>query len=81
VIKQPGSKYWIAAFRDATGKQRRSTGEMLKSRALEVAKQFERVSKRQGQPAQVRNSFADFYREHSGSTFHLPMSGPIARTG
>jgi hypothetical protein len=36
VIKQPGSKYWIAAFRDATGKQRRrSTGEVLKSRALE----------------------------------------------
>jgi integrase len=67
VIKQPGSKYWIAAFRDATGKQhRRSTGEVLKSRALEVAKQFERVSKGKGNRHKVRNTFADFYREHFG---------------
>ena len=67
VIKQPGSKYWIAAFRDATGKQhRRSTGEVLKSRALEVAKQFERVSKGKGNRHRVRNTFADFYREHFG---------------
>ena len=38
VVKQPGSKFWIAAFRDATGKQhRRSTGEVVKTRALAPA--------------------------------------------
>ncbi len=67
VIKQPGSKFWIAAFRDATGKQhRRSTGETTKTRALEVAKQFERASKGKGNRTRVRNTFADFYREHFG---------------
>lgn len=73
VLKQPGSKFWIAAFRDATGKQhRRSTGEVLKSRALEVAKQFERVGRGKGNRHRVRNTFADFYREHFG--IDLPFS-------
>ena len=73
VVKQPGSKFWIAAFRDATGKQhRRSTGETVKSRALEVAKQFERASKGKGNRHRVRNTFADFYREHFG--IDLPFS-------
>jgi integrase len=67
VLRQPGTQYWIAAFRDATGKQhRRSTGETTKTRALEVAKQFERVSKGKGNRQRVRNTFADFYREHFG---------------
>jgi hypothetical protein len=67
VIRQPGSRYWIAAFRDATGKQhRRSTGETQKTRALEVAKQFERAGKGKGNPHRVRATFADFYREHFG---------------
>jgi hypothetical protein len=34
ILKQPGSRYWIAAFRDAKGKQiRRSTRETVKTRA------------------------------------------------
>ena len=73
VVKQPGSKFWIAAFRDATGKQhRRSTGETIKTRALEVAKQFERVARGKGNRHRVRNTFADFYREHFG--IDLPFS-------
>jgi integrase len=73
VVKQPGSKFWIAAFRDATGKQhRRSTGEVVKTRALEVAKQFERVARGKGNRHRVRNTFADFYREHFG--IDLPFS-------
>src|SRR5271166_6379388 len=32
----------------------------------EVAKQFERVSKGKGNRHRVRNTFADFYREHFG---------------
>jgi integrase len=73
VVKQAGSKFWIAAFRDATGKQhRRSTGEVVKTRALEVAKQFERVARGKGNRHRVRNTFADFYREHFG--IDLPFS-------
>jgi integrase len=73
VIRQPGTQYWIAAFRDATGKQhRRSTGETQKTRALEVAKQFERAGKGKGSPHRVKATFADFYREHYG--IELPFS-------
>jgi integrase len=73
VIRQPGTRYWIAAFRDATGKQhRRSTGETSKTRALEVARQFERVSKGKGNRHRIRNTFAEFYREHFG--MDLPFS-------
>ena len=67
IVRQPGTKFWIAAFRDGEGKQhRRSTGELLKSRALEVAKQYERVAKNKGNRHKVRNTFADFHREHYG---------------
>jgi integrase len=73
VLRQPGTQYWIAAFRDATGKQhRRSTGETTKTRALEVAKQFERAGKGKGNPHRVKATFADFYREHFG--IDLPFS-------
>jgi len=60
-------KYWIAAFRDLAGRQhRRSTGEVVKSRALVVAQQYERVARRKGNPQRVRATFVDFYREHYG---------------
>jgi integrase len=73
VLKQPGTRYWIAAFRDASGKQhRRSTRETNRRRALEVARQFEKASKGKGNPHQVKATFADFYREHFG--VELPFS-------
>jgi integrase len=73
VLRQPRTKYWIAAIRDATGKHhRRSTGETTKTRALEVAKQFERAGKGKGNPHRVKATFADFYREHFG--IELPFS-------
>ena len=76
IIRQPRSRYWIAAFRDANGKQhRRSTREAQKTRALEVAKQFERVAKGQGHPTRVRSVFAEFYREQYGSELPLATAG------
>ena len=67
VVRSHSSRYWIAAFRDASGKQhRRSTREADKKRALAVAQQYERVAKRQGSPQRVRQVFSEFYREHYG---------------
>ena len=67
IVRSHSSRYWIAAFRDASGKQhRRSTREADKKRALAVAQQYERVAKRQGSPQRVRQVFSEFYREHYG---------------
>jgi integrase len=67
VVKQPSCRYWIAAFRDASGRQhRRTTREIDKKRAQAVAEQFERVAKRKGSPQRVRQIFTEFYREHYG---------------
>ena len=67
VVRQPSCKYWIAAFRDASGRQhRRTTREIDKKRAQAVAEQFERVAKRKGSPQRVRQIFSEFYREHYG---------------
>ncbi|MGB7792070.1 MAG: hypothetical protein WBL39_12755, partial [Terrimicrobiaceae bacterium] len=67
IVRSRSSRYWIAAFRDASGKQhRRSTREVDKKRALAVAQQYERVAKRQGSPQRVRQVFSEFYREHYG---------------
>ncbi len=58
VVRQPSCKYWIAAFRDASGRQhRRTTREIDKKRAQAVAEQFERVAKRKGSPQRVRQIF------------------------
>ncbi len=68
VLRQPQTRYWIAAFRDAYGRQhRRSTRETVKTRALEVARQFERVAKGKGNRQLVKETFASFYRQHYGT--------------
>ena len=73
VVKQPSCKYWIAAFRDASGRQhRRTTREIDRKRAQAVAEQFERVAQRKGNPQRVRQIFAEFYRDHYGQ--ELPVS-------
>jgi integrase len=67
VIRQPGSRYWIAAFRDAAGKQyRRSTREVDRKRAQAVAVQYERVAKAKGSAQRVRRVISEFMREHYG---------------
>ena len=73
LIRQPSSKFWTAAFRDAHGKQiRRTTGETNKKRAQVVAEQFERVAQGKGKPQRVRQTLTEFYREHYG--VELPFS-------
>jgi len=73
VVKQPSSRYWIAAFRDSCGRQhRRTTRETDRKRAQAVAEQLERVAKRRGSPQRVRQIFAEFYRDHYGQD--LPFS-------
>jgi integrase len=65
LVKSSHSKFWIAAFRDARGRQhRRTTREINKARAQSVADQYERVAQRKGDPHRVREAFASFYREH-----------------
>ena len=65
VIKYRSSKYWIAAFREASGRQRhRTTREVDRKRAQSVVQQYERVAKRSSQ--RVRQIFSAFYREHYG---------------
>jgi hypothetical protein len=65
VIKAPTSRYWIACFRDASGKQfRRSTRETTKSRALAVAAAWQRTAKAKGSAARVQQVHAEFMREH-----------------
>ncbi len=67
LIKRPTSKFWVAAFRDAQGRQhRRSTGEIDKKRALAVAEKLELVAQRKGNPQRVRQTFAEFFRDHYG---------------
>jgi integrase len=67
VIRQPQTRFWIATFRDGQGRQhRRSTKETIKTRALEVARQYERVAKARGNRQLVKETFVNFYREHYG---------------
>jgi integrase len=65
LIKRSTSKFWAAAFRDVQGRQhRRSTGEIDKKRAQAIADQYERVAQRKGNPQRVRQTFAEFFRDH-----------------
>ena len=72
VIKQ-ASKYWIAAFRDAAGRQyRRTTRETSKSRAQAVAEKYELVAKAKGNPQRVLKTLREFLRDQYGQ--ELPFA-------
>ena len=61
LVKVPTSKYWIAAFRDASGRQhRRTTREIDRKRAQVVADKYERVAQRKGSPQRVRQILSEF---------------------
>jgi|SRR5271166_1948218 len=67
ILKKPTSKFWFAAFRDATGRQhRKSTGTIDKTRAKRIADQYQNVAQRKGNPQKVRENFANLYREFYG---------------
>ena len=72
LIKQ-SSRYWINAFRDASGRQyRRSTGETNKRRAQEVANKLELAAKARGNPSRIRKTLNEFLRDHYGE--ELPFA-------
>ena len=67
VIKYQKSRYWVAAFRDSSGKQhRRTTREINKKRAQAVADEFEKVAQKRLSAARVRATFSEFFRTHYG---------------
>ena len=72
VIKQ-SSRYWIAAFRDASGRQyRRTTRETNRNRARAVAEKYESAAKAKGNAQRVRKILSEFLREHYGE--ELPFA-------
>jgi integrase len=67
ILRKPTSKFWFAAFRDATGRQhRKSTGTIDKTKAKRIASQYETVAQRKGNPQKVRETFANLYKEFYG---------------
>jgi hypothetical protein len=73
LIKYPSGRYWIAAFRDSSGRQhRRTTRETDRKRALAVAEQYERAAKSNGNPQRVRQILSEFLRDHYDQ--ELPFS-------
>jgi integrase len=65
VLRKPTSKFWFAAYRDASGRQyRRSTFEIDKKRAQKVADQYQLIAMRKGNPQKVRETIAHFLKEH-----------------
>jgi integrase len=66
LIKQ-ASRYWIAAFRDASGRQyRRTTRETNRARAQAVADKYEHAAKARGNSQRVRKTLSEFLRDHYG---------------
>jgi hypothetical protein len=69
VTKKLRSKYWFACFRDLHGHQhRRSTGQIDRKKALEVARHYELVAQRRLKPQRVRETLAELYREIYGES-------------
>jgi integrase len=67
VVRYKSTRFWVAGFRDASGKQhRRTTREVDRKRALVIAQTYERVAKRQGSPERVKQVIAELYLEHYG---------------
>jgi integrase len=79
IVKSLKSRYWIAAFRDSSGKQhRRTTRETDRKRALAVAQQYERVAKGKGHPQRVRQILSEFLRDHFSVEQELPFASVTA---
>lgn len=67
IWKRPGSKYLVACFTDAQGKQRkRSTETTSRRKALRMAEVFEQAARTKRTAAQARRVLADLHRELTG---------------
>ena len=74
VFKNPNTKYWLAGFRDSTGKRRnRSTklvaSEKNKRQAERIAEEFEAAANRKRSALQVRRVIFDLHRELTSEDF------------
>jgi integrase len=67
VIKQPGTQYYIACFRDHLKRQRRkTTRETNRKRAQKIADQYEAIARRSVPPKIAREWMAQLYFEAYG---------------
>jgi integrase len=75
LARYPNSQYWIACFRDHNRKQcRRSTHEINRKRAQQIAETLEQVAKRKINARRIRVN--EIYRQVSGET--LPHASVAA---
>ena len=69
VWQHPHSRFWIACFRDANGRQRRlSTKETNRRRALKIAEAYEHTSRELRTKNQVRRVIARLHEELGGES-------------
>lgn len=65
--KKPGTRYWVACFTDANGRQRqRSTKSTNRAAAQRIADGFEALYRRRQTETQVRRTMADIFEEVHG---------------
>jgi len=64
LTKKSNSRFWIACFRDAGGRQRRkSTGVTNERKAREIARIYEQTARRKVPRARFRETLIELYRE------------------
>ncbi len=68
VQRQPGTRYWIAVFRDKEGRQkRRSTRSTVRHQALKIADSYEQVFKARDTVAHVRRTLRELTIDLGGA--------------
>lgn len=71
VFKNPNTKFWLAGFRDFTGKRRNRSTKLLateknKKQAERIAEEYEAAANRKRTSQQVRRVIADLHSELTG---------------
>ena len=71
--RRPRSKFWHAAWRDATGKLHlRSTKETSRQKAFEIARGWEHVERNASNEAQVRKVMSEILERNTGQPLRTP---------
>jgi integrase len=70
VWRHPQSRYWVACFRDASGRRRKiSTKVTSRSAALKIAHEYEKASRLKQTRAQTRLTIERLHAELSGESY------------
>jgi hypothetical protein len=78
LARYPNSPFWIACFRDHTGRQcRRSTHERNERRAQRIADLMGQVAKRKLNALRIREAVNEIYREVSGESCTAGQRGNL----